>query len=190
MPNWVTNVLHLTQDGKPLDETNPALLDEIKDYVRGTDIGEDGEVIAFDFNNIVPQPEGLYEQGSVEVTVAMKADGQPWISNMPAWYEWNVEHWGTKWNVSWAGVGNNTFAFDTAWSTPEPVIKALSQKFPSVTFTVEFADEDIGGGNCGTYEYEAGECLGFTEGTEEWAREFMGYEEEDEEEYEEEDTNG
>lgn len=43
--------------------------------------------------------------------------------------------------------------FDTAWSTPEPVISALSRRFPSLVIKVRFADEDIGS-NCGEYHYQ------------------------------------
>ncbi len=43
--------------------------------------------------------------------------------------------------------------FNTAWSTPEPVIKAFSKRFPSLVIKVRFADEDIGS-NCGEYHYQ------------------------------------
>ncbi|MFQ9830242.1 MAG: hypothetical protein ACLRXR_09100 [Alistipes putredinis] len=54
------------------------------------------------------------------------------------------------------------FFFGTAWSTPEPIIKALSVKYPDVTFEVEYADEDVGN-NVGSYSYKSGEQIHFIE---------------------------
>ena len=36
----------------------------------------------------------------------------------------------------------------TAWSAPIPVIKKLSEMYPNIELTLEFADEDLGQ-NCG-----------------------------------------
>jgi len=46
--------------------------------------------------------------------------------------------------------------FETAWSTPEPVIIELSDMYPDITFIVEYADEDIGS-NCGRYTLKGGQ---------------------------------
>lgn len=76
------------------------------------------------------------------------------------WYDWCISNWGTKWNSYYP---DKSFAdgvsFSTAWSAPEPVIKALSERFPDVVITHEWADEDIGR-NLGRREYEGGECIG------------------------------
>ena len=72
------------------------------------------------------------------------------------WYDWRLDKWGTKWNAYnhvYHGLGE--MEFETAWSTPEPVMRALSVKFPNVEITVRFADEDIGT-NCGEYSYKNG----------------------------------
>lgn len=47
------------------------------------------------------------------------------------------------------------FAFDTAWSHPEKIIRALSDKIPDLKFFIEYADEDIGS-NCGEYNITNG----------------------------------
>lgn len=75
------------------------------------------------------------------------------------WYDWSIHNWGTKWNSydPWKGEDHGLL-FSTAWSAPHPVIKALSQRFPEVTFTHEWADEDLGH-NCGKYKYLGGECI-------------------------------
>ena len=71
-------------------------------------------------------------------------------------YSWCNKNWGTKWNVSNLHFNDHaTFTFDTAWSTPYPVIQKLSEQFPNVLFKVEYADEDIGS-NCGEYSFRGG----------------------------------
>lgn len=77
------------------------------------------------------------------------------------WYDWSCEKWGTKWNSSESFVDENTIWFETAWSTPEPVMIELSNKFPNINFIIEYADEDIGGGNTGKYELKAGKEILF-----------------------------
>lgn len=72
----------------------------------------------------------------------------------PTWYEWCYQNWGTKWNSSEVGIcntGNWAIAsFQTAWDCPYPIVKRLSEKFPDLSFTISFADEDLGD-NCGEY---------------------------------------
>ena len=71
------------------------------------------------------------------------------------WYDWNIDHWGTKWGAYDQTDGTHfsypmKFKFKTAWSHPDKVVTALSKKLPDVTFSIWYADEDIGS-NCGRY---------------------------------------
>lgn len=75
------------------------------------------------------------------------------------WYGWANENWGTKWNAySQSKADSGEISFDTAWSTPFPVMQKLSQMFPKVTLTVMYADEDLGS-NCGKYILKNGETI-------------------------------
>lgn len=75
------------------------------------------------------------------------------------WYDWCVNNWGTKWNAyDFMQIDSNSISFQTAWSTPENIIRALSQKYPSLQFEVKFADENFGY-NVGEYTYENGEII-------------------------------
>lgn len=65
----------------------------------------------------------------------------PQISSHPDWwYNWNVNNWGTKWGASDVQMTDDYeegdrcvwYSFDTAWSPAEPVIQALSEKFPTL----------------------------------------------------------
>ena len=81
--------------------------------------------------------------------------------NAPTWYEWCNDNWNTKWNA--CGYDENTdysdsdfIWFQTAWSAPIPVIKKLSEMYPNIELTLEFADEDLGQ-NCGEMKFKGGD---------------------------------
>lgn len=86
------------------------------------------------------------------------------------WYDWASKNWQTKWNAysvhidSWGEI-----FFQTAWATSRPILKALSEKFPTVEIEVNYADEDWGS-NCGTLIYKNGEILFETTGNEDFAK--------------------
>lgn len=49
------------------------------------------------------------------------------------WYDWNVNHWGTKWDISLAGyeIVNETtvtLSFDSAWSPPLELYEYLVEQ--------------------------------------------------------------
>lgn len=56
------------------------------------------------------------------------------------WYEWSIEHWGTKWNAydCVANHDENTIKFDTAWNYPSRLIDRLffENKFSGVIDSV------------------------------------------------------
>ncbi len=66
------------------------------------------------------------------------------------WYGWSCENWATKWNSGSTSYNNEVLEFETAWSTPMPVMLKLSEDFQDITVKVQYADEDIGS-NCGEY---------------------------------------
>ena len=76
---------------------------------------------------IMPTIEWIKENHVDDFTVRrFKAEhGSAW------WYDWSINHWGTKWNSYDVDVGlnNNTlvYHFTTAWAEPRPVIRALME---------------------------------------------------------------
>ena len=74
------------------------------------------------------------------------------------WYSWSVANWGTKWNAYSISEADDCIMFDTAWSTPLPVIEELSSMFPNVQITLEFADQDFGH-NCGQIVFLDGDNI-------------------------------
>lgn len=93
-----------------------------------------------DFEKVIPPPsDPAY---SAECTGAM-------MDNPRNWYRWNVAHWGTKWNsYSHERPAHNVFVFETAWTMPDPVLRAMAAAHPQVGFRFCWADEDFGA-NCG-----------------------------------------
>lgn len=80
----------------------------------------------------------------------------------PTWYEWSINNWGTKWNAYGYSEDvdyseNENLHFQTAWSAPHPILMKLSVMYPDISFSHEWADEDIGA-NCGRRIYRGGEC--------------------------------
>ena len=79
------------------------------------------------------------------------------------WYNANIDKWGTKWNAYNCAVTENNddlvIIFDTAWSTPEPIIQELCKQ--GFNFTCIYADEDLGF-NLGIFESLNGE-LSYTD---------------------------
>lgn len=95
------------------------------------------------------------------------------------WYGWCIENWGTKWDSCHVDVTESTdfrfsVRFDTAWSFPEPIIKALSEKFPELKFSGNFTEESDAFE--GEFSYSRSEGLSFNC----WEPEPRDEEEEDE----------
>ena len=68
------------------------------------------------------------------------------------WYSWNVNNWGTKWDVNIGGyeiVDENTvsFTFDSAWSPPTALYDFLQEE----GWTVDGYYYEPGMGYCGHY---------------------------------------
>lgn len=133
MPNHVTNLVRITgPDKQPLC-----------DFVKTKDN-------PFDFQNVAPCPNVLWERISPfrpqdgETPKEAEQLRQTCLEKYGAetWYEWCIEHWGTKWN----SYHHNTslehfdFCFDTAWGSPVEIFEALSRMF-TVEITVIACEE-------------------------------------------------
>ena len=85
--------------------------------------------------------EGHYDIGQLLVSNYRKYGAT-------TWYDWCRENWGTKWNASDVRLEEGPmtlhYYFDTAWSSPRPVIQKLSEMFPDayVEHFYSYEDED------------------------------------------------
>lgn len=158
MPNYVINLVCVMGD------TNN--LETISNLVKGER--------PFDFEKIVPSPENMFRGalGAKEEAMCREKGipnwydwqrqnwGTQWnacshleegkafdyfvkaIKNIPT-LELSIDE-----ELKFTQEDNKYFGFETAWCTPEPVLKSLSEQFPDVTLAIAFADEDTGR-NCG-----------------------------------------
>lgn len=62
------------------------------------------------------------------------------------WYSWSCVKWGTKWNAYECVIDDSTDetvlsgSFETAWSPPEGVFRAIAEQFPTVEITARYLE--------------------------------------------------
>lgn len=127
MPNHITNIITIKGTKENVDKVLKFVKSEDRD---------------FDFEKIKPSPKEML-RGALS-----QEDREKYPLN---WYDWNLENWGTKWNAYDVKIDDNKIYFDTAWSTPEPIILKMQEMFQEVDIECIFADEDRGY-NVGEYQ--------------------------------------
>ena len=131
MPNWFNFTLDVS--GKEED------VQEFVQNVKGSK-HYDTEGYEFDFNHFIPQPDNIFRGA-----LGNKEEEYCKENNLPNWYNWNVVHWGTKWNAvvdDWQDDGNSvTYHMRTAWSDPRPIIIKMIEKYPHLDFWVSGEEE-------------------------------------------------
>jgi hypothetical protein len=170
MPNWCSNTVNIAGEENEMNQ--------MKDLVQTKDS-------KFDFDAIDPMPEELKGIHSGSTTIDgesfdlwREVDGEnvgvtkaeikalEEKFGTASWYDWNCQHWGTKWNASDAydsDAGDNiTYGFDTAWAPPLPVLEKLSAKFPNLSIHIRYEEE--GCGFWGEAVFKAGKQESSTEG--------------------------
>ena len=176
MPNHITNVLKI--EGALGD------ISKCMDTIRGETIDLNRPFI-IDFEKILPIPELIRHSGSGRTIIDGQmydewyfeyGDGSNWVTkdrpftpqeyvelakyDQRNWYDWACANWGTKWNAYDQSILDDnlnevSIQFNTAWASPTPVIEALSNMFPSLKFTLTYADEDLGS-NTGRLKFANG----------------------------------
>ena len=107
-------------------------------------LNDKGEV---DFNKIIPQPDDLFQGPLSEQDKFLHPNN---------WLTFNTENWGTRWNAyHTVRISPDVLKFETAWSHPLPVLKALQDMFPDDFIGVLFSDENHGY-NLGGYSLASG----------------------------------
>lgn len=142
MPNWVFNSVGVTGTPEQID----AFLENAKKPTPFC--ANDDHQREFNFHSFITPPadkvdEYLGRSGFIDGKIV--GDGEF------NWYQWNNANWDTKWNAcdvqidrfSPTGV---TVRFDTAWSPPMPIFKALGEQFPHLDFDIEYEEEQGWGG--------------------------------------------
>ena len=69
---------------------------------------------------------------------------QPNFENDQAWYQWNIDNWGTKWDIDNAYISDEsesdsvTFSFATAWAPPVTAFETWAMSDGRVQFTLDY----------------------------------------------------
>jgi len=148
MPNWCSNTATFRHE-------DPTQIDRlVKGFVNEQLFGE-----------FLPTPEPLSR--TVEIgddyneRVAAQSTANLIEFGYPSWYEWNIEHWGTKWDVgeemdSVTRIDENTvkLSFDTAWNPPVSFYEHLAAEL-DFDITAYYLEEGMG--FVGKYTSEEGD---------------------------------
>lgn len=86
----------------------------------------------FDFNRIIPEPQSIEECDDKYLKYTKEEQMEEDVfDNVYNWYDWRVDHWGTKWNSYENSIHqyNNILyiRYLTAWEHPKPIISKLKE---------------------------------------------------------------
>lgn len=124
MPNWTTNNITIKHADKSLI-----------DAIAATETSSVG-VLA----TIIPCPEELndddlttWSRGPEQDARDQKKAALKAKYGFESWYDWNVAHWGTKWDlcdVGYTRVDDNTIVLNcqTAWSPPTTAFETMVER--------------------------------------------------------------
>lgn len=124
MPNWVDNTLIVTGDEA-----------DVKAFVERaaqptTQFGEERQSDLSFWNFIQPEDMTEYQLG---------------------WYEWNLKHWGCKWDAGSVDVPDRSdgfvqYTFDTPWGPPVEFYQTIVAQYPDLDFNLRYLEEQGWGG--------------------------------------------
>ena len=134
MPNWCYNRVSVYSE-------NTKDMDELFDIFNNEN----------PFNALIPSPvwsETPNEDGELPVLEEHKdADGKVLFTTHKfpksgktddRWYDWQIQNWGTKWEPTDIDVEQTDdmeleLTFNTAWSPPEEICRAIRNKYPDIS---------------------------------------------------------
>jgi len=145
MPNWCNNFAKISHP-------DPAVLQKLADGFNGEGM----------FNAVIPVPKELSESlGDDESQTALEKRHETNIAKhgYKDWYDYCVNEWGTKWDVSADGetfnIENDVFEiyFDSAWAPPTQAY----DKMTAMGFHIEADYYEPGMAFCGHYSSDTGD---------------------------------
>jgi len=154
MPNWVYNSIKVTGPEDILEsfkqkaaEPRPQIINEPTKNEDGTLNWQDTtQVIKWIDNDPICMWNFDYPDDEIIQEYFGKNEKSPYH-----WYNWNIAHWGTKWDVNHARLhekeGELFYEFDTPWSPPEVWFAILARDYCELTFHIAY-EEEQGWGGC------------------------------------------
>lgn len=149
MPNWVANRISITGSDAELDRfveqagREPATFTaHAKFYDSGEEKGEWRDPISF--ANFICPPQEALDSGEYWATHGF-SKGEESGNTPNNWYNFNIREWDTKWDACHPEVERTdegvAVAFETAWSPPEPIFRAMAEQFPELEFDIWWEEE-------------------------------------------------
>lgn len=137
MPNWCDN--HLT-----LRATRKADVPTLAKFVHKAKLAVKGDRLLAEF---YPEPD--YSKITVKPTFPKIVGNNNPVKPDQAWWDWRVQKWGTKWDISEASlrvVSDRELRIDfmSAWSPPIAWMTHVSKKFPALHFVLEYEEGGMG----------------------------------------------
>ena len=156
MPNWCDNTVYITHD-------DPKKIQILVDAWKANKF----------FGTIYPEPD--YNEVKVKHTFPMNfATGEPkpeFVDPQSAWWDWRVQNWGTKWEITtdeaYIDIQENSIraSFSTAWSPPTGIYDRLVND----GYSVDAYYYEGGCAFCGRYVDGSDETYGI-DGNWEWVQ--------------------
>jgi len=138
MPNWFYFEMQVSG-------TKKDVLEFVENVKGSKEFETEGR--EFDFNHFIPQPENIFRANlSTDKQQELKESG------IPDWYNWNIDNWGTKWNVAVDdvnvcvyndGSADVFYTMRTAWAFPAPVIEQMIRDYHHLNFSIQGEEESV-----------------------------------------------
>jgi hypothetical protein len=140
MPNWCTNDVRIDGSEEDIEKFKQECFTEFK-----------GDAV-LDFNKVLPEPD--YDKPKKDGT---HNDGTQvrLSSEMPSWWHWRNDNWGTKWSlvphpdgdlISYeADMGEDYISlnFHTAWSPPNGIYEAIVERYPDLSINWFYREDGV-----------------------------------------------
>ena len=141
MPNWCENRLRIFGPEADLEKFQQQAVGHplwLNEQERQTN-----QPSPLNFHSLLPVPDEIINLG-----IALE--------------DWQVEHWGTKWEAAEVLLLDNTgialsYQFDTAWSPPIALFKTIGPQWPTLTFRLNY--EELGCGFIGLCKVVGDNCV-------------------------------
>ena len=145
MPNWVFSDLTITGEG-----AKKFFEDSSQDYT----IGYEG-IESRPETHAMPIYEPSNDEFSFYALVRPETEAEQLDYATGGWYDWNVKHWGTKWDAGDVEIyevtdDKVTIKFQTAWSPPFEWLDKVTKMYPHLKFQFDY-EEETGWGGSRTY---------------------------------------
>jgi hypothetical protein len=147
MPNWVYNEIIVTGEASKVEalkkQVGASYQREGQELLKNEDgtlkFDESGAPIKSPVSNTVEEPFSFWN-------ILKPSEEETNNYNDQGWYNWNIENWGTKWDVNDVDVRDDSpghwhIYFETAWSAPHEALVALSEQHPEVEIRNEWREE-------------------------------------------------